>query len=43
LLDERHRILERDIRTIDMRLPDRLIVKPGALGAQAKRLKGQST
>jgi cell division protein FtsQ len=43
VLDERHRILERDIRTIDMRLPDRLIVKPGALGAQAKRLKGQST
>jgi cell division protein FtsQ len=43
LLDERHRLLERDIRTIDMRLPDRLIVKPGALGAQARRLKGQST
>ncbi len=43
LLDERHRILERDIRMIDMRLPDRLIVKPGALGAQARRLKGQNT
>jgi cell division protein FtsQ len=43
LLNERHRLLARDVRTIDMRLPDRLIVKPGALGAQAKRLKGEST
>lgn len=42
-LDARHRLLARDIRMIDMRLPDRLILKPGALGAQATRDKGRRT
>lgn len=42
-LDARHRLLARDVRMIDMRLPDRLILRPGALGAQATRGKGQRT
>jgi cell division protein FtsQ len=41
-LEAQHRLLARDIKTIDMRLPDRLIVEPGALGAQT-RLKGRNT
>lgn len=42
-LNAKHRLLARDIKSIDMRLPDRLIVKPGALGAQATQKKGQNT
>lgn len=42
-LDEKHRLLARDIKSIDMRLPDRLIVKPGALGARLVKTKGHNT
>jgi cell division protein FtsQ len=42
-LDAKHRLLARDIKSIDMRLPDRLIVKPGALGAQARKKRGHNT
>jgi cell division protein FtsQ len=42
-LDARHRLLARDVRMIDMRLPDRLILRPGALGAQAIGGKGRRT
>ena len=42
-LNAKHRLLARDIKSIDMRLPDRLIVKPGALGAQARQKKGRNT
>jgi cell division protein FtsQ len=41
-MNAQHQLLARDIKTIDMRLPDRLIVEPGALGAQT-RLKGHNT
>ncbi len=42
-LDARHRLLARDVRMIDMRLPDRLILQPGALGGLATRGKGRRT
>jgi cell division protein FtsQ len=42
-LNAKHRLLARDIKSIDMRLPDRLIVKPGAQGAQARQKKGRNT
>jgi len=42
-LDAHHRLLARDVRMIDMRLPDRLILRPGALGAQTTRGKGRRT
>jgi len=42
-LDATHKLLARDVRMIDMRLPDRLILRPGALGAQATRGKGRRT
>jgi cell division protein FtsQ len=42
-LNTKHRLLARDIKSIDMRLPDRLIVKPGALGAEILQTKGQNT
>lgn len=42
-LNAKHKLLARDIKSIDMRLPDRLIVKPGALGAQARKTKGHNT
>ncbi len=42
-LDARHRLLARDVRMIDMRLPDRLILRPGPLGGQKLRGKGQQT
>src|SRR5690606_4168766 len=41
-MEAQHQLLARDIKTIDMRLPDRLIVEPGLLGTQT-RLKGQNT
>lgn len=42
-LDATHKLLARDVRMIDMRLPDRLIIRPGALGAQATHGKGRRT
>jgi len=42
-LDARHKLLARDVRVIDMRLPDRLILQPGALGGRAIRGKGRRT
>jgi len=35
-----YKLLSRDIKTIDLRLPDKLIVEPGALGGQLKGIKG---
>ena len=42
-LQAREKLLERDVRTIDMRLPDRLIVRPGPIGGEAVKAKGQHT
>ena len=42
-LDARHKLLARDIKAIDMRLPDRLIVEPGALGTRIARPDGKNT
>ncbi len=42
-IDRRQKLLARDIKLIDMRLPDRMIVKPGALGAQILLRKGKNT
>lgn len=42
-LQAREKLLERDVRVIDMRLPDRLIVRPGTSGGEAVRTKGQNT
>jgi cell division protein FtsQ len=41
--DRRKKLLARDIKLIDMRLPDRMIIKPGALGAQILLHKGKNT
>ncbi len=42
-LDASHRLLQRDIRIIDLRLPDRLIVRPAAKpkGGTARKVKGE--
>lgn len=44
-LDARHRLLQRDVRVIDLRLPDRLIVRPGTKlkPAAVKNVKGERT
>jgi cell division protein FtsQ len=42
-INHRRKLLARDIKLIDMRLPDRMIVKPGALGAQMLLRKGKNT
>ena len=42
-LNRQKQLLARDIKLIDMRLPDRMIVKPGALGAQILLRKGKNT
>lgn len=42
-LNRQKKLLARDIKLIDMRLPDRMIVKPGALGAQTLLRKGKNT
>ncbi len=39
-LNQQHKLLSRDVKSIDLRLPDKLIVEPGALGNQLKRIKG---
>ena len=38
----RHKLLSRDVKTIDLRMPDKLIVEPGALGRQLKGVKGRT-
>ena len=38
----RHKLLSRDVKTIDLRMPDKLIIEPGALGRQLKGVKGPS-
>ena len=43
VLNRQKKLLARDIKLIDMRLPDRMIVKPGALGAQTLLHKGKNT
>jgi cell division protein FtsQ len=42
-INRRQKLLARDIKLIDMRLPDRMIVKPGVLGAQILLRKGKNT
>lgn len=45
-MDRRQKLLSRDVKTIDLRFPDRLIIEPGALGRQLKgigRSKGRNT
>jgi cell division protein FtsQ len=42
-LDAQHKLLARDIRNIDMRLPDRLIVRSGEDVKKAKPAKGRKT
>ena len=42
-LNAKHKLLARDIRMIDMRLPARLLIRPGVLGSQTTRVKGQRT
>ncbi|MDD9921736.1 MAG: FtsQ-type POTRA domain-containing protein [Boseongicola sp.] len=42
-LNVKHRLLARDVRMIDMRLPNRLLIRPGVLGSQTTRAKGQRT
>jgi cell division protein FtsQ len=39
-MNQQHKLLSRDVKTIDLRLPDKLIVEPGALGQQLRGLKG---
>ena len=41
-LNRQKKLLARDIKLIDMRLPDRMIVKPGALGAQTLLRQGKN-
>lgn len=38
-MNVRHKLLSRDVKTIDLRLPDKLIVEPGALGNRLKGIK----
>jgi cell division protein FtsQ len=43
-LQARDRLLERDVRTIDMRLPDRMIVRTGeSIGEKRPKAKGRNT
>ncbi|MBI77688.1 MAG: hypothetical protein CMM53_07920 [Rhodospirillaceae bacterium] len=42
-LNSKKRILARDIRLIDMRLPKSIIIKPGFIGRQIIQTKGQKT
>ena len=42
-LNSKQRILARDVRLIDMRLPKSIIVKPGVIGRQIIHTKGQKT
>ncbi|MDA1323363.1 MAG: FtsQ-type POTRA domain-containing protein [Proteobacteria bacterium] len=39
-MNQKHKLLSRDVKTIDLRFPDKLIVEPGALGSQLKGIKG---
>jgi cell division protein FtsQ len=42
-LNAKHKLLARDVRMIDMRLPTRLLIRPGILGSQTTHVKGQRT
>ena len=43
-LNSRHRLLDRDVKIIDLRLPDRMVVRPGSKGrAVITKSKGNST
>lgn len=42
-LNAKHKLLARDVRMIDMRLPTRLLIRPGVLNSQTTRVKGQRT
>ena len=42
-LNMQHKLLSRDVKTIDLRLPDRLILEPGALGHKHRNDKGRRT
>jgi len=39
-MNQQQKLLSRDVKTIDLRFPDKLIVEPGALGSQLKGIKG---
>ncbi len=39
----RHKVLARDIRVLDLRLPDRLIVRPAKSAPRTKKKRGQET
>lgn len=43
VLQQEQRIFERDIETVDLRLPDRLVIKPRGSGASESIQKGEST
>lgn len=42
-LNTKHKLLARDVNMIDMRLPRRLLIRPGVLGTQTTSFKGQKT
>lgn len=42
-LEAEEKLLERDVRAIDMRLPDRLIVRPGNPGVRPAGARGRNT
>ena len=42
-LNTKHKLLARDVNMIDMRLPRRLLIRPGVLGAQTTSDRGQKT
>lgn len=39
-MNQQQKLLSRDVKTIDLRLPGKMIVEPGALGEQLKGIKG---
>lgn len=42
-LNAKHKLLARDVNMIDMRLPHRLLIRPGVFGTQTKSSRGQKT
>ena len=42
-LNTKHKLLARDVNMIDMRLPRRLLIRPGVLGTQTTSFRGQKT
>jgi cell division protein FtsQ len=42
-LNAKHKLLARDVNMIDMRIPHRLLIRPGVLGTQPTSFRGQKT